>query len=138
MRQLVHTMFISNNRPLFQLWWNENLVKHPKVSKYYETDCRCVWFWQKFFKIKHTYLSNRKQRVKINGRYTTWSEILLEITKGSILGPLLFNIFMCDLLYFLEDFDIANYADNSTPYCTCTCVEFVVNNPEQSSSLWMA
>ena len=138
MRQLVHTMFISNNRPLFHLWWNENLVKHPKVSKYYETDCRCVWFWKKFFKIKHTYLSNRKQRVKINGRYTTWSEILLEITQGSILGPLLFNIFMCDLLYFLEDFDIANYADNSTPYCTCTCVEFVVNNSEQSSSLWMA
>ena len=27
-------MFISNNRPSFHLWWNENLVKHRKVSKY--------------------------------------------------------------------------------------------------------
>ena len=31
LRQLVYTMFISNNRPSFQLWWKENLVKHRKV-----------------------------------------------------------------------------------------------------------
>ena len=37
--QLVYTMFISNNRPLFYLWWKENFVKHWKVSKYYGTDC---------------------------------------------------------------------------------------------------
>ena len=33
-------MFISNNRASFHLWGKENLVKHRKVSKYYETDCR--------------------------------------------------------------------------------------------------
>ena len=33
-------MFISNNRTSFDLRWNENLVKHQKVSKYYETGCR--------------------------------------------------------------------------------------------------
>ena len=33
-------MFISNNRPSFLLWWKENLVKHWKVSTYYETNCR--------------------------------------------------------------------------------------------------
>ena len=38
MRKLVYTMFISNNRPSFQLWLNENLVKHQKVSTYYEND----------------------------------------------------------------------------------------------------
>ena len=32
-------MFISNNRPSFQLWWKENLVKLQQVSKYYENDC---------------------------------------------------------------------------------------------------
>ena len=37
--QLVYTMFISNNRASFHLWWKENLVKHQKVSKYYENDC---------------------------------------------------------------------------------------------------
>ena len=30
-RQLVYTMFISYNRPLFHLWWQGNLVKHRKV-----------------------------------------------------------------------------------------------------------
>ena len=43
MRQLVHTMFISNNRALFHLWWKENLVKHQNVWKYYENDCRFEW-----------------------------------------------------------------------------------------------
>ena len=32
------TIFISNNRALFHLWWKENLIKHQKVSKYYEND----------------------------------------------------------------------------------------------------
>ena len=39
MRQLVYTMFISNNRPSFHLWWKENLAKLQQVSKYYEKDC---------------------------------------------------------------------------------------------------
>ena len=38
-RQLGNTVFISNNRASFHLWWKENLVKHQKVSKYYENDC---------------------------------------------------------------------------------------------------
>ena len=40
MRQLVYAMFISNNRTSCHLWWKENLVKHQKVSKFCEIDCR--------------------------------------------------------------------------------------------------
>ena len=39
MREFLYTMFISNNRASFCLWWNENLLKHQRVSKYYENDC---------------------------------------------------------------------------------------------------
>ena len=83
----------------------------------------------------HSYLSHRKQRVKTNDRYSSWSEILFGVPQGSIFGPLLFNIFICDMFYFLEDFDIANYADDSTPYCAGKSAEFVVNNLEQSSAI---
>ena len=83
----------------------------------------------------HSYLSNRKQRVKINDTYSSWSEILFGVPQGSILGPLLFNIFICDMFYFLEGFDIANYADDSTPYCAGKSAESVVNNLEQSSTI---
>ena len=34
-------MFISNNRASFHLWWKKNLVKHQRLSKYYENDCCC-------------------------------------------------------------------------------------------------
>ena len=42
----------------------------------------------------YNYLSNLKQRVKINHSYSSWSEILFGVPQGSILGLLLFNIFM--------------------------------------------
>ena len=61
--------------------------------------------------------------------------MLFEVPQGSILGPALFNVFICDMFYFLEDFDIANYADDSTPYNAGENIEFVVNNLEQSSSI---
>ena len=63
------------------------------------------------------------------------SEILFGVPQGSILGPLLFNIFTCDMFYSLEDFDIAKYADDSAPYCAGKSAEFVVNNLEQSSTI---
>ena len=57
------------------------------------------------------------------------------VPQGLILGPLLFNIFICDMFYFLEGFDIANYADDSTPYCAGKNAESVANNLEQSSTI---
>ena len=38
-RQLVYTVFISNNHASFHLCWKKNLVKHKEISKYYKTDC---------------------------------------------------------------------------------------------------
>ena len=74
-------------------------------------------FDNSYLKLIQSYHSNRKQAVKINGKYNLWSEILFRLPQVSTLGSFLFNIFMCDMFYSLENFDIANYADDSTPHC---------------------
>ena len=43
------------------------------------------------------YLSHRKQKIKINKTFSNWRNILHGVPQGSILGPLLFNVFLCNL-----------------------------------------
>ena len=47
----------------------------------------------------HGYLSNRKQRIKIENTCSIWMETIFRVSQGSILEPLLFNIFLADLFY---------------------------------------
>ena len=83
----------------------------------------------------HNYLSNRKQRVKINSVYSIWKDICYRVPQGSTLGPSLFNIHLCDLFYFLENTDIASYADDNTPYSAQENRETVINIIETSSQV---
>ena len=73
-----------------------------------------------------SYLSNRKQRTKINSDFSSWEEILFEVPQGSILGPLLFNIFLCDLFFRMNDVDFASYADDSTPFFVGNDIDEVI------------
>jgi len=62
----------------------------------------------------HTYLTNRKQRVKIGKVHSSWTETIKGVSQGSILGPLIFNIFINDIFYFIEKSRLNNYADDNT------------------------
>ena len=81
-------------------------------------------------------MSNRKQRVKVNDGYSLWNDIFYGVSQGSILGPLLFNIHLCHLFYFLEDSDIVSYVDDTTIYTVSEKKkESVIRALETSSSM---
>ena len=53
-------------------------------------------------KIIHYYLNNRCQRTKTNKVFSSWRKVLLEVSEGSVLEPILFNIYLNDLIYLGE------------------------------------
>ena len=61
-------------------------------------------------------MTKRCQRTKVNNNFSSWSEIIAGVPQGSILGPLLFNIFINDIFLFPEKCFLSNYADDNTLY----------------------
>ena len=73
----------------------------------------------------HSYLRQRKQRTKINTSFSIFADILYGVPQGSILGKLLFDIYIHNLFYDTDHLDVANYADhNNTPYACSSSYYF--------------
>ena len=82
----------------------------------------------------YSYLHNRKQRVKVNGSFSSWKRLTLGVPQGSVLGPLLFNIYINDLLLSLNNTDVCNYADDTTLFACDIDTDNVVARLEIDSA----
>ena len=93
--------------------------------------CHAYGFEISSLKLMYDYLTNRKQRVRINNSYSEWKNIIHGVPQGSILGPLIFNIYICDLFYLETNLDIVNYADDTTPYTIGKNINEVIKTLEE-------
>ena len=80
------------------------------------------------------YLRDRKQRVKLDNTYSQWRTVTTGVPQGSLFGPLLFNIYMNDLNYFIEGTSLRLYTDDTTAYGSDTSpvvLEYINNSDLQ-------
>ena len=61
----------------------------------------------------HSYLNNRKQHVQINNKFSSESTVITGVPQDSIDGSLLFNLFVNDLVLFIQCCMLSNYADDN-------------------------
>ena len=91
-------------------------------------------FGQHSLPLIRSYLSNRKQRVKVGSEFSEWLGIKSGVPQGSVLGPLFFNIFINDLLLSIKEPEVCNFADDTTIYKSRKDIEDVVVNLEEDLS----
>ena len=70
-------------------------------------------------KLIYSYLTDRKQRVKVGTSFSTWKSLSKGVQQGSVLGPLLFNIFTNDFFYAIEHSQVCNFDDDDNTIFAC-------------------
>ena len=75
-------------------------------------------FSKQALKLMKSYLKNRKQKVQINIKVSSERDVIAGVLQGSIDGPLLFNLFINDLIFFIEQCTLRNYADDNKIYAS--------------------
>ena len=86
-------------------------------------------------KLFYNYLKQRKQTVSINGEMSDYMDILAGVPQGSILGPILFNIFINDLMQVFTQTELSNFADDNSLSKAGSSVEPVIADLEHDSQI---
>ena len=80
------------------------------------------------------YLSERKQRVKLNGLSSTWNTLEKGVPQGSIMGPTLFNLFTNDIFFDIKDGVLFNYADDNTILVSASDKDTVLDKLQRNAN----
>ena len=83
-----------------------------------------------------SYLSNRKQCCKVNGKTSEIQDIQCGVPQGSCLGPLLFLIYINDLPFALQRTKVTMYADDTSISYSSTDLCNAINSDLQNLSSW--
>ena len=78
-------------------------------------------------------LKNRTPTTKVGSSFSELFNIIYCVPEGSILGPLLFNIYICNVFSVKKDVNFSSYADDTTPFITGVSFEQII--PELESIL---
>ncbi len=83
-----------------------------------------------------SYLCDRYQRIKISNNKSSWKKMLKGIPQCSRIGPFLFNVFMNDIFYLMEIWDLRNYADDNTLSVIRNTVINALKKDAENAILW--
>ena len=84
-------------------------------------------------KLINSFLSGRKFRTKIGSSYSPYLDLLVGVPQGSILGSLLFSIYMCDCFLCDCKTNIINYADDTPLYACESNMDLVLSKLEKDT-----
>ena len=87
-------------------------------------------FSKNSFVIYYSYLKRRKQNVRINNAHSIFQILLSGVPEGSILGPILFNVFMNDL-HWISNSELLNFADDNRISATENTIEELISTLEK-------
>ena len=88
-----------------------------------------------------SFLFDRRQRVKILDTFSQWSSVKRGVPQGSVLGPLLFNIFVNDYHFCITKAQVHSYADDNQLYFSHHCpytIDATINDSLQESTDWFS
>ena len=74
----------------------------------------------------------------MDSAYRLYRNIKYGIPQGSIIGPLLFNIFLHGIFFFVNDTEITNYADDNTPYAIEDNTEKLIQTLEKETNILLS
>ena len=123
----VRSVFLDISKAFDKVWHDGLLYKLKSMG-----------FSGELYKLLENYLSNRFQRVLLNGQTSSWKPVLAGVPQGSILGPLLFLVYINDLPDGLKS-NAKLFADDTSLF---TIVKDknesanILNNDLQSISTW--